>query len=176
MAIAEASGSRTRRRTDAQRAPRSAATRRGAPVWTRVGLVVGAAVARVVPLPILVALGLNGWLGIPLRIGIVMIYSLGLGLAVDDTIHLVTRFFQERKENPGLSNRECLLRSLRVTGKALIVTSLILSVGCLCYLPSEFRSMRDVGTLLNAVIIAALVCDLFLLPHLIERVFRRKSA
>lgn len=123
--------------------------------------------------PIVVAVGLNGWLDIPVRIGIVMIYSLGLGLAVDDTLHLLARFFQERRRDPAASSHECMQRSLRGTGRALIVSSLILSAGCVCYLRSEFRSMIDVGILLNAVVISALLADLFLLPHLIERLFRR---
>ncbi len=129
----------------------------------RIGLI------SVVPnvIPILVALALNGWLDIPIRIGIVMIYSLGLGLAVDDTIHLVTRFVQERRDRPDASPRECMHRSLERAGRALVVTSLILVVGCLCYLRAEFRSMTDVGILLSAVVVTALAADLFLLPHLL---------
>ncbi len=118
-------------------------------------------------LPIVVALGLNGWLDIPLRIGIVMIYALGLGLAVDDTIHLLTRFTQERAARPDASIREALDAALRHTGRALLVTSLLLFVGGLCYLPADFRSMKDVGLLLNAVVVTALLADLFVLPHLI---------
>lgn len=125
--------------------------------------------------PILVAFGVNGFLDIPLRIGIVMIYCLGLGLAVDDTIHLVTRFFQEREADPGGSSKDWIERALRGTGGALIITSAILSVGCLCYLPSEFRSMIDVGTLLNVVVITALLADLFMLPILLEWLYRGAS-
>lgn len=120
-------------------------------------------------LPILVALGVNGWLDIPLRIGIVMIYSLGLGLAVDDSIHLLTRFVQERRDNPAGSIQDALQRSLAGTGKALLVTSIILVAGCLCYLPSEFRSMNDVGLLLSVVVVSALLADLFLLPVIVEK-------
>jgi len=117
-------------------------------------------------LPILVALGLNGWLGIELRIGIVMIYALGIGLAVDDTIHLTTRYMQERLR--GGTSREILLRSLRGTGKALITTSLLLTCAALCYLPSSFKSLRDVGFLLTPIILVALAADLWLMPLLLE--------
>ncbi|MFH0944340.1 MAG: MMPL family transporter [Planctomycetota bacterium] len=119
-------------------------------------------------LPILVTLGMSGLLGIPLRIGIVMIYSVGLGLAVDDSIHLLTRFTQERRADPARSVRETLLFSLRHTGRALIITSLILMIGGLCYLPSDFRSLNDVGLLLSILILTALLADLFLLPLLLE--------
>ena len=119
-------------------------------------------------LPILVTLGVSGLLGIPLRIGIVMIYSVGLGLAVDDSIHLLTRFSQERRANPSRPIRETLLTSLRSTGRTLIITSLILIIGGLCYLPSNFQSLNDVGLLLSVLILTALLADLFLLPLMLE--------
>lgn len=118
-------------------------------------------------LPIFVALSLNGWLDIPLRIGIVMIYAVGLGLAVDDSIHLLTRFVQERAARPQASVRACVEAALRSTGRALIVSSVILGAGCSCYLFADFRSIRDVGILLNAIVVSALLVDLFLLPHLL---------
>jgi len=120
-------------------------------------------------LPVLVALGLTGWFDVPLRIGIAMIFSLGLGLAVDDSIHLLTRYREETRRAPGRPVRASITRALRSTGVALITTSLVLLVGSLCYLPSEFRSMRDVGFLLSAMVTTALVADLWLLPHMLER-------
>jgi hypothetical protein len=117
--------------------------------------------------PIFVALGLNGLFQIELRIGIVMIYALGIGLAVDDTIHLLTRFIQERRLHPH-SVRDALINSLRGTGKALITTSILLVVAALCYLPSSFKTMRDVGILLTPIVIVALAADLWLLPILLE--------
>jgi len=119
--------------------------------------------------PILAALGLTGWLGIPLRIGIVMVYCAGVGLAVDDGIHLITRFLQEGKRDPTAPAGRLLRRSLRTTGRALVITSVVLAVGALSYLPSAFRSISDVGVLLTAIILIALMADLFLLPLLLER-------
>ncbi len=124
--------------------------------------------------PILVALGLNGWLDINLRIGIVMIYSLGLGLAVDDTIHLITRYRQERRKNPWGNARGQILTALRGCGPALVTTSIVLAVGSLSYLPSSFRSLRDVGLLLTMIVVMAVLADLFLLPHLLEMASRSR--
>ncbi|MEE9393039.1 MAG: MMPL family transporter [Planctomycetota bacterium] len=124
-------------------------------------------------IPILVALGLNGWLGLPLRIGIVMIYSLGLGLAVDDTIHILTRFRQEQARNPKERPRVFLTRALRSSGAALITTSMILFLASATWLPSEFSSLRDTGILLGTIVVVALVADLFLLPLLWEAALRK---
>ncbi len=119
--------------------------------------------------PILIGLGLTGWLSIQLRIGIVMIYSLGVGLAVDNTIHLITRFVQERRKRPERPVREHLQESLRTTGGALVASSAVLVLGSLCYLPSSFQSMSDVGVLLSTMVVAALFTEIWLLPHLLER-------
>ena len=120
-------------------------------------------------LPILVALGLTGLLDIQLRIGIVMIYSVGVGLAVDNTIHLLTRFIQERKEHPGRTVRQHLKASLDTTGNALVASSIVLVIGAFCYLPSSFQSMSDLGRLLSTMVIVALIAEVLLLPHLLER-------
>ena len=63
-------------------------------------------------LPLLAALGLSGWAGIDLRIGSALIYCLGLGLAVDNTIHLVTRYLQELRARPDMAAPDALVRAL----------------------------------------------------------------
>ncbi|NRA96552.1 MAG: MMPL family transporter, partial [Planctomycetes bacterium] len=120
-------------------------------------------------LPLFAALGLSGWAGIDLRIGSALIYCLGLGLAVDNTIHLVTRYLQESQARPHASSRETLLAALHSSGKALITTSLVLAVGTMCHLIGSFQSIRHVGILLFTVIVTALAADLWLLPHLLQR-------
>jgi predicted RND superfamily exporter protein len=97
-----------------------------------------------------------------------MIYSVGIGLAVDDTIHMLSRYRSEKLRNPQLSPRENLQETLRTTGTALIITSIILVAGALCYLPATLQSMRDVGLLLTAIVLTALFSDLYLLPLLVE--------
>lgn len=120
-------------------------------------------------LPLLIALGLSGWAGLHLRIGSTLIYCLGLGLAVDDSIHLITRYLQEKRGRPDRPDDEHMESALRSSGKALITTSLILGVGTLCHLVGSFQSIRHVGILLFTVIVSALAADLWLLPHLLRR-------
>jgi uncharacterized protein len=138
----------------------------------RVGLVV------IVPnvLPVAVALGLQGWLDLPLRIGIVMIYALGLGLAVDDSIHFVSRYRFERRRRDDEDPQRAAERALESTGGALLVTSTVLLLSALSYLPSGFRSLRDVGILLATVVAVALWSDLVLLPRWLVFASRRRSA
>ncbi len=120
-------------------------------------------------LTILVALGVTGWLGIELRIGIVMVFCVGVGLAVDDTIHLLHRFFGESDAHPELPVAERVSAAFRVTGSALFVTSAVLVLSSLCHLPAEFRSLRETGILLAVIVAAAYVADVVLLPRLMVR-------
>lgn len=124
-------------------------------------------------LPILVALGVNGWAGITLRIGIVMIYCLGLGLAVDNAIHFLTRLREERAAHGGARPVELLRRTLAGVGPAMATTTAVLAIGALCYLPSGFRSLHDLGILLTVVVVTALLADLALLPLLLAAWLRR---
>ncbi len=122
-------------------------------------------------LPIIAALGVAGWVGIPLRMGILMVFCAGMGLAVDDSIHLITRFIQERRLDPRASMQAHLQRSLRSTGKALVITTVVLAAGGASYMPSNFKSISDAGLLLATIVIVALLTDLFLLPIMLERFY-----
>ena len=123
-------------------------------------------------IPIVCALGLTGWLGINLRVGVVMVFCVGVGLAVDDTIHLLTRFVDESRQHGELSVQERVANALRSTGSALFVTSAVLFLAVLCHLPADFRSLRDTGIILATIVAVAYIADVVLLPHLLIRFLR----
>jgi uncharacterized protein len=120
-------------------------------------------------IPILCGLGVAGWLGIDLRIGVVMVFCVGVGLAVDDTIHLLSRFVLESRRNPSAPVGDRVSAALGVTGNALFVTSAVLLFGALCHLPAEFRSLRDTGAILATIVTVAYIADIAFLPRLMTR-------
>ena len=119
------------------------------------------------------ALGVSGFLGMDLTIGSALIYCLGLGLAVDDTIHVLSRYRYEVRHDPNATPREHVTRALHSTGKALVTTSIVLAVGSLCHMAADFQSLVHVGVLLTTVIVVALAADLWLLPLLVEHFAKR---
>ncbi len=119
--------------------------------------------------PILSALGVTGWLGIDLRIGVVMVFCVGVGLAVDDTIHLLQRFVCESRLRPDAPVGERVDTSLRFTGSALFVTSAVLLLGALCHLPAGLRSLRETGIILAVIVSVAYIADVAFLPRVIVR-------
>lgn len=120
-------------------------------------------------IPLLVVAGFSGWIGASLHLGILIVFSIGLGLAVDDTIHLMVRFKQLQKEKPGSSLRSLLDDAVVSTGFAIVLTSVVLLIAAACFLGSSFTTMRWTGVTLGIVAVAALLADLMVLPWLIEK-------
>lgn len=124
-------------------------------------------------IPLLVVAGISGWLGESLHLGILIVFSIGLGLAVDDTIHLMVRFKQLQNESPTSSLRELMDKAVVSSGFAITLTSLVLLVAALCYIGSNFTTMKWTGVTLGIVAISALLADLIVLPWLVEKFHRQ---
>ena len=104
--------------------------------------------------------------GQTLEIVSVCTFTVCLGIAVDDTIHFLTRFEEERK----LTNDEEAIRlAFTGTGTALIMTTIILVVGFSTVMFSDMRDQRIFATMGGLTIAAALFGDLVFLPALLSR-------
>jgi len=116
--------------------------------------------------PLLVTVGVMGLTGLDLDVTNVVVFSIALGLAVDDTIHMVYRF---REEQAAGGDFEAVMdRTLRGSGQAVVLTSLLLSAGLLVLLTSDFVPTRRFGALTCLTLATALLADLLLLPALLK--------
>jgi predicted RND superfamily exporter protein len=115
--------------------------------------------------PVLLTLGVMGWLDIPLDYNKVSIAAVAMGIAVDDTIHLISRYRHEFQRCADYG--EALRASLLDVGRAVVITSVALVAGFLVLLGSVFDSQATQGLLLATTIVAALVADLLLTPALV---------
>lgn len=124
--------------------------------------------------PLIMIMGLMGWLGIPLDLGTVLIGSISIGLVVDDTIHFLHNFgkYYDRFGDPTLATA----KTLKTVGRAMMVTSLVLAGGFLCNLFSELGVNKNTGLLLASTILVALVTDFLLAPAILSLVYGKKSA
>ena len=116
--------------------------------------------------PIFITMGLMGWANVPLDHFKIMIGTIALGIAVDDTIHLITRY-RSWFLVTGSYDR-AMTRCLRDVGPALVITSLILVGAFSTFVVSEMQTLASFGSLLAGAIILALVSDLYLLPCMIK--------
>ena len=116
-------------------------------------------------LPVVVVLGAMGWTQQHLETLSAMVFSIGLGIAVDDTIHYVARYCQEVRA--GRSPEEAVRRTTEHTGRAIIVTSIVLLCGFGVLYTSQFPPNQSFAVLASGVIGAAVFADLWMLPGLL---------
>lgn len=124
-------------------------------------------------LPLLVMAGFMGWFGIDIKISTSIVFSLAFGIAVDDSIHMLSRFRLE--QHKGKSYLYALKRTTLGTGKAIVLTTLILCSGFVALTASSFNDTFYIGLLVSIALFAALLADLFLLPVLLLAVYKRRK-
>lgn len=116
--------------------------------------------------PIIITLGMMGWLGIPLDSFTLLIGSIALGLAVDDTIHFFHNFrrYYGQSSDTGLSVQETLLS----TGRAMLFTTLVLVTGFWLFMFATLNNVFYFGLLTGTTLILALLSDFFLAPAMLK--------
>ena len=106
-----------------------------------------------------------GFFGIDLKITTAIVFTISFGIAVDDTIHFLTKYKLELKK--GKSNLYALKRTYLDTGKAIVLTSAILCSGFLLLLFSDFLGTFYLGLMISITLLFAVLGDLFFLPLLL---------
>ncbi|MEN8136259.1 MAG: MMPL family transporter [Thermodesulfobacteriota bacterium] len=123
--------------------------------------------------PIIGVLGLMGLKGIPLDLSTMLVGSLILGLVVDDTIHFLHHF---RRAFDQTGELETAVRmTLYSTGRALVITSMVLCGGYFIYLLAYLESNVRFGLLTGCAVLFALAADFFLVPALLTITYRKKA-
>jgi len=121
-------------------------------------------------LAISIVMGLMAVFNFPFDLFTMLIGSIAIGLAVDNTIHFMhnfRRYFAEAGDVPR-AVRETLL----TTGRALFVTTVVLSLGFFIYMFATMNNLFYFGLLTGLTIILALVANFFLAPALMALIHR----
>jgi predicted RND superfamily exporter protein len=111
--------------------------------------------------PLILTMGYMGVKGYDLNAGNVVVFSLSLGIAVDNTIHFLARFREEIQHH---TIHDALRRTVEFTGRAIVLSSLITISGLAVLTLSEFAPTRHFAELTGFTMLSALVGDLILLP------------
>ena len=115
--------------------------------------------------PVIFTLGLMGWLGLPLDMISLMVASIVIGLAVDDTIHFMHNFRREFEATGDVS--AAVDHTLISTGQALLFTSCVLACGFLVYTQAYMLHLYSFGVTTSAAIVVAFLADVTLAPSLV---------
>jgi uncharacterized protein len=115
--------------------------------------------------PVLLIFGLMGWGGMPVDVGTMMTACVALGIAVDDTSHFLTWYRRAIAE--GQANHAALRQAYRHCATPMLQTSVICGLGMLVFTVSPFMPAARFAWLMFALLAAALVADLLILPALL---------
>ncbi len=124
-------------------------------------------------IPVVMTLAVLAAADVAIDIFTLQVGCIAIGLAVDDTIHLIHGFRREleRSGDPV----EAIHATLRVTGRALLFTSLVLISGFLVFGLSSMNSLRYFGFATALAIGTAFLLDVLVTPALLLLVTRRRG-
>ena len=98
---------------------------------------------------------------------ILMLFSISIGLVVDDSVHVLSKYIRARKD--GLLPNEAVQYSIERAGSAITITTMSLAIGTCILLFSSTIYFQSVAQMLTPIIVMALVLDLLFLPPLLIR-------
>ena len=101
---------------------------------------------------------------------VMMLFSISIGLVVDDTVHILSSYQSCRAE--GLTPRAAVDISLERAGPALIITTAVLALGTCVLMAASTLYFQQAATLLVPIVVVALVLDLLFFPALLMRLDR----
>jgi uncharacterized protein len=123
--------------------------------------------------PLIIVLGLMGAFGIMLDVGTLMVAALGLGIAVDDTVHLLSHYFKYRRQ--GKRADDAAIGTMAHIGTPAAATTLTLMCSFLVFLAADFQPNFYFGILISVVVALALLADLTLTPALLYWMDRNRK-
>jgi len=123
--------------------------------------------------PIIIMLGIMGWMDISMNLFSMLVASISIGLAVDDTIHFMHNFrrYYEESQDAG----KAVLETLHSTGRAMSVTTCVLAIGFFTFMFASMSNLYYFGMLTGITIIMALLSDFFIAPSLMIVANRSKN-
>jgi uncharacterized protein len=117
-------------------------------------------------IPQFMTAALMGFLGIPIKPSTILIFSIALGISVDNSIQYLSRYRLQLKHSKGdipLS----VVSALKETGYSMIYSSTVLFFGFGIFVMSSFGGTQALGFLISITLLVAGLLNLFILPSLL---------
>ena len=117
-------------------------------------------------IPQILTAGMMGYFNISIKPSTILIFSIALGISVDNTIHFLSRYRLQLKYH-NWQIRKSVLAALEETGYSMIYSAIVLFFGFYIFTLSSFGGTEALGYLVSFTLIVALLSNLFLLPSLL---------
>ena len=117
-------------------------------------------------IPQLMTAALMGFLGIPIKPSTILIFSIALGISVDNSIQYLSRYRLQLKHSKG-NIPHSVVSALQETGYSMIYSSTVLFFGFGIFVLSSFGGTQALGLLISITLLVAGLLNLFILPSLL---------
>ena len=117
-------------------------------------------------IPQLMTAALMGFTGIPIKPSTILIFSIALGISVDNSIQFLSRYRLQLKQT-GHNIPSSVISALRETGYSMIYSSTVLFFGFAIFIFSTFGGTQALGFLISFTLLVAGLLNMLVLPSLL---------
>jgi len=117
-------------------------------------------------IPQLMTGALMGFLGIPIKPSTILIFSIALGISVDNSIQFLSRYRLQLKHT-GHNIPSSVISALKETGYSMIYSSTVLFFGFAIFILSTFGGTQALGFLISVTLLVGGLLNLFVLPSML---------
>ena len=123
-------------------------------------------------IPLLITAAIMGFTGVPLKPSTLIIFSVGLGISIDNAIQYLSRYRHELKHTNG-NIRQSAISALHEAGFSMIYTSIVLVLGFSVFIFSSFGGTQALGILISVTLFIAMFFNILVLPSLLLTLDKR---
>lgn len=123
-------------------------------------------------IPQLMTAGMMGYFGISIKPSTILIFSIALGISVDNTIHFLSRYRLQLQQGR-LTVKESVMSALNETAYSMIYSAIVLFCGFYIFTFSSFGGTEAMGYLVSFTLLVALFANLLVLPALLLTIDKR---
>ncbi len=123
-------------------------------------------------IPLIITAAIMGFSGIPIKPSTIIVFSIALGISVDNAIQYLSRYRHELKASNG-AIKQSALNALHEAGFSMIYTSIVLVLGFSVFMVSEFGGTQALGILISTTLLIAMFFNILVLPSLLLTLDKR---
>jgi predicted RND superfamily exporter protein len=126
-------------------------------------------------IPLLITSAIMGYTGIPIKPSTIIVFSIALGISVDNAIQYLSRYRHELKLTNGAIKKSAI-SALHEAGFSMIYTSIVLVLGFSVFIVSEFGGTQALGILISTTLFIAMFFNIMVLPSLLLTLDKRLTS
>ncbi len=126
-------------------------------------------------IPLLITAAIMGFTGIPIKPSTIIVFSIALGISVDNAIQYLSRYRHELRVTNG-AIKQSAISALHEAGFSMIYTSIVLVLGFSVFIVSGFGGTQALGILISTTLLIAMFFNIMVLPSLLLTLDKRLAS